>query len=170
LPTAHLDPTVARIFSSNKTDTRFSPLNPSALTPFAPRRNSPSDGTVTGPLASACARRWVDAPPSSGSLTEPYPHASSWSSSGGGSCSRGDHASSHQGAGERRTNGSPSTRAVHGSSQARARQHLSHGAPSTDGDHGEARAHSRSCASRSIHPECGSTTVGGSGNGIFTQR
>jgi hypothetical protein len=49
------------------------------------------------------------------------------------------------------------------------RQHLSHGAPSTGGDHGEARARSRSCASRSIHPACGSTTAGGSGHGIFTK-
>jgi hypothetical protein len=36
-------------------------------------RSSPRDGTSTGPLASARAHRWVDAPPSSGSSTEPYP-------------------------------------------------------------------------------------------------
>jgi hypothetical protein len=32
------------------------------------------DGTATGPLADACAHRWVDAPPSSGSSAGPYLH------------------------------------------------------------------------------------------------
>jgi hypothetical protein len=96
-------------------------------------------------------------------------------SGGSGSTHSGEqwHLTTHlltEGANERRTDGSPSTQAVHGSSQAQARRHLSHGAPSTGGDHGEARARSRSCASRSIHPACGSTTAGGSGHGIFTQR
>jgi hypothetical protein len=36
-------------------------------------RSSPRDGTATGPLAGARTRRWVDAPPSSGSSAEPYP-------------------------------------------------------------------------------------------------
>jgi hypothetical protein len=31
------------------------------------------DGAAAGPLADACARRWVDAPSSSGSSAGPYP-------------------------------------------------------------------------------------------------
>jgi hypothetical protein len=33
------------------------------------------DGAAAGPLADARAHRWVDAPPSSGSSTGPYPHS-----------------------------------------------------------------------------------------------
>jgi hypothetical protein len=39
----------------------------------APCRSSPRDGTATGPLTGARARRCVDTPPSSGSSAEPYP-------------------------------------------------------------------------------------------------
>jgi hypothetical protein len=38
-----------------------------------PRRSSSRDGIAAGPLADARTRRWVDAPPSSGSSAEPYP-------------------------------------------------------------------------------------------------
>jgi hypothetical protein len=85
--------------------------------------------TAVGLLTSVRTHRWVDVPPSSGSSAEPYPRAPSWSSNDGDLCSRGDHdararsggrwlgiylqwraaasdcASSHRGAGERRTDG-----------------------------------------------------------------
>jgi hypothetical protein len=163
----HLDPTVARIFSSNKID------------------------TAAGPLTGARAYRWVDAPPSSGSSTEPYPHAAvhpgdsrlsdgrrtapPWAPSAARTPTDG-WTCHHQAAprwGPTRAHPQDLGVAVFWSSTTRRpelRRHLSHGAPSTGGDHGEARARSWSSASRSIHPACGSTTAGGSGHGIFTKR
>jgi hypothetical protein len=71
------------------------------------------DSATTGPLAGACAHRWVDTPPSSGSSARPYP------------CSRSRI--------EERW-----CALIIDDLAAQARQHLSHDAPSSGGDHGEA--------------------------------
>jgi hypothetical protein len=51
-------------------------LAPCYALQLAALRSSPHNGAAMGRLADARARRWVDAPPSSGSSTEPYPSRS----------------------------------------------------------------------------------------------
>jgi hypothetical protein len=158
---------------------------------LTPRRNSRRDGTAAGPLVDTRARQWVDVPPLSGSSTEPYPRAAVHPGDNRSSDGRRttplrapsaartptDGWMCHRQAAPRRgpTRAHPQDLGAvvfwpSTTRRPKLRRDLSHGAPSTGGDHGEARARSWSCASRSIHPTCGSTTAGGSDHGIFTKR
>jgi hypothetical protein len=135
----HPNLTATRHFRLIKTDAEFiGTLAPTILTrsflsliPHRAPTSEKKEATIAavGPLASARIHRWVDAPSSSGSSTEPYPRVPSWSNNDDGSCSHSDHdararsggrwlriypqrraaasdrASSHRGAGERRTDG-----------------------------------------------------------------